>query len=84
MTDTVTQARTYRPYFVLQGGVTRYGAEHSSQGAAWREIVIILEGRHPLQPEWAGHGMIAEYGVEMPVHRRRRKLGSSMKELERR
>lgn len=70
---------TYRPYFILQSGVTRYGAEHASEDRAWEEVAAILGGRHPTKPEWAtAYGMIVEYGVELPSRRPRRILGAGI------
>lgn len=70
---------TYRPYFILRSGVTRYGAEHASEGAAWEEVAVTLAGNHPAKPEWATEfRAIAEYGVELPTRRPRRVLGAGI------
>ena len=70
---------SYRPYFILQSGVTRYGAEHLSENEAWEEVAFILVGKHPAKPEWAiEFRAIVEYGVELPARRPRRVLGAGI------
>ncbi len=69
---------TYRPYFILRSGVTRYGIEHDTEDKAWEEVATILAGRHPDRPQWAGYGLIEEYGVELPTRRPRRVLGAGI------